>query len=34
MYIPEFWCGFIVGVIAVIALIVAYGIWDERKKKE
>lgn len=34
MYIPEFWCGVIVGVFATIAMIVAFGIWIGGKRKE
>lgn len=33
MYIPEFWCGFIAGVIAAIVGIVAWAIWYNRRNK-
>lgn len=33
MYIPEFWCGFILGSIVAMALIVAWAIWYGKEKK-
>lgn len=33
MYIPEFWCGFIVGLFVTSALIVALDLWIGGKKK-
>lgn len=33
MYIPEFWCGFIVGAIVTIVGITAWAIWYNRRHK-
>lgn len=33
MYIPEFWCGFIVGVIVTIVVITVWAIWYDRRNK-
>lgn len=33
MYIPEFWCGFIAGVIVTIAGIIAWAVWYNRRHK-
>ena len=34
MYIPEFVCGIGATIIAEIALLIAYAIYDNRKKKK
>jgi hypothetical protein len=33
MYIPEFWAGLIVGVLATIGAIVVWGLWLGKKGK-
>lgn len=33
MYIQEFWCGYILGVITAIILIIAWAIWYTRRNK-
>lgn len=33
MYIPEFWCGFILGAVTMIVLIIAIVVWYNRKDK-
>ena len=27
MYIPEFWCGFIVGAVIAVAVFIAFVVW-------
>lgn len=33
MYIPQFWCGFIAGLIVTIAVITVWAIWYNRRNK-
>ena len=33
MYIPEFWVGFVVGVITELVVLIALPFWIDRKKK-
>lgn len=34
MYIPEFWCGVIVGAVACVAIIAGIGIYANSKNKK
>lgn len=34
MYIPEFVCGIGAAILAEVALLIAYAIYDSRKKKK
>lgn len=33
MYIPEFWCGFIIGALACIAACITIGLVSNKNKK-
>lgn len=34
MYIPDFWCGVAVTIIAEIAVLIGIAFWQEDKKKK